>query len=425
MSAPSLELREHRLAEVRLGERTRARPGSLVLAPADVVAAARCAPPIDALAVDVVHPGESVRINRVLDVLEPRCKLNDSQDTFPGTGTAETRCGTGVTVALTGVAVVATGSFLSTGGAFEQYDCLIDMAGPGAAHTPFGGTTNVVLSYTLRDGADQQEAEQVIREANARVARWLAGLVAHRPPDRTTVIQDPQLMAGAGNRLRVAYVCQLISEGAIHDTLLYGRTTAGMAPRVLAPREMFDGALVSADFHYACQRVPTWLYQRNPVVTALQARADDFELAGVIVGIRQESDGEKRAAAQHTIALARELGVVGLVTHPAVGGNAQLDALYVVQEAERAGIRTAMVVQEMAGPEGADPGLVDFVPEADLLISTGNREEHVRLPPVDRVLGGDTLLDGRPAGAAASLPLRLFCCSTSQVGALPQRAAAA
>lgn len=411
------------MTDLRLGDRTRVAPGSLVVARRDVAAAAACEPPIEALDIAVVRPGQRTRINRVLDVLEPRGKLEAGQATFPGIATAVTACGNGRTVAAAGVAVVATGTFSATGGAFEQYDCVIDMAGPGARHTPFGRTKNLVLGYTLQDAAAQADAERAIREANVRVARWLAGLLVDLPPDRTTNVSEGG--ADTSGRLRVVYVCQLISEGCIHDTLLHGRTTEGLEPQLLDPRELADGALVSADFHYACQRVPTMLYQRNPILSALQDRRGEVGLAGVVLTIRRESDVEKRAAAARVVDLAVELDADGLVTHPAVGGNAQLDALYVVQEAERRGIRTAMVVQEMAGRDGADPGLVDFVPEADLLVSTGNREEHLATPAMDVVLGGDTLLDGRPAGARTELPLRLFCCATSQVGALPQRAAAA
>ena len=112
-----------------------------------------------------------------------------------------------------------------------------------------------------------------------------------------------------------------------------------------------------------------------------------------------------------------ERKVDGVVTHPAVGGNAHIDALNIVQECEKAGIVTALILQEMAGDNGGDPGLVDSVPEADLMVSSGNRDQLVDLPEVIRTLGPDRLRDGIPTKGPLRLSLRRYLCSTSQVGA--------
>lgn len=367
----------------------------------------------------VAHPGEATRIVRVLDVLEPRARISGHGQTFPGIAGAEEESGDGVTGCLTGMALVACGSFDRDGQTFVQEDGIIDMSGIGGELSPFGATANLVVSYRPAQGVDAASASAAIREANVRIARQLATAVAAGTQTATRHRRPTSSERATGGALpRIAYVCALISEGFLHDTMLYGHTTEDLKPRWLEPAAMQDGALVSSDYHYACQRIPTYLYQNNPVVRGLSERdGTELEFVGTVITLRYGTDDEKRQAAQQIVDLCRERSVTGLVVHPAVGGNAQLDALYVVQEAERAGIAASMMVQEMAGPHGEDLGLVDFVPEADLLVSTGNRDASLTLPPIERVLGAPTLLDGRDASGELDVSMRMVCSSTTQVGA--------
>ncbi len=211
-------------------------------------------------------------------------------------------------------------------------------------------------------------------------------------------------------------MCSLISEGPLHDTMLYGQSTEGLQPRWITVPELVDGALVSSDFHFSCQRTPTVLYQRNPVVEAIRKRPE-LALDGVILTLRYGSHSEKRQAAARIVEMLVARKIEGVVTHPAVGGNAHIDALNIIKECEKAGVVTALMLQEMAGDDGSDPGLVDSVPEADLMISSGNRDQLVDLPEVEHTLGPDRLTDGTPTKGPLRLSLRPYLCSTTQVGA--------
>jgi glycine reductase len=75
----------------------------------------------------------------------------------------------------------------------------------------------------------------------------------------------------------------------------------------------------------------------------------------------------------------------------------------------------------MAGDHGTEFGFVTFVPEADAVVSTGNADELIELPPVERVIGGDTIIDignyeggdGTPTiGSIKTALRRVYCCST-------------
>jgi hypothetical protein len=67
-------------------------------------------------------------------------------------------------------------------------------------------------------------------------------------------------------------------------------------------------------------------------------------------------------------------------------------------------------------------GLTDHVPEADAVVSVGNAEEYVAEWRPERVLGGDRLLDGRPAGDCGPIPVRHYLGAACQMGDLDLRA---
>jgi hypothetical protein len=77
-----------------------------------------------------------------------------------------------------------------------------------------------------------------------------------------------------------------------------------------------------------------------------------------------------------------------------------------------------VILAEETDPESTRPILTDWVPEADSIVSTGNLEELVDEWKPERVLGGDTLLDGRAAGNAGSIPVRNYLGAANQMGQL-------
>ena len=54
---------------------------------------------------------------------------------------------------------------------------------------------------------------------------------------------------------------------------------------------------------------------------------------------------------------------------------------------ERAGIPCVGITDEFAGDDGGSQSLADSVPEAVSIVSTGNANERVRLPPMARAIG--------------------------------------
>jgi hypothetical protein len=101
---PGLTLNRVRERHLALSNVSSLEAHTLLLNPDELKEAAAVSSPVRGLHVSLVHPGESARINRVLDVLEPRSKIERPGAVFPGIATEESECGSGVTVALDGVA---------------------------------------------------------------------------------------------------------------------------------------------------------------------------------------------------------------------------------------------------------------------------------------------------------------------------------
>ncbi|HHY93861.1 MAG TPA: beta-aspartyl-peptidase, partial [Firmicutes bacterium] len=79
-----LEVRYFQVKEVVFSDRTRYVQGVLEVNRDDLVELALRDGVLQAVDIQVVHPGESARIIHVLDTVEPRCKVEGKGCAFPG-----------------------------------------------------------------------------------------------------------------------------------------------------------------------------------------------------------------------------------------------------------------------------------------------------------------------------------------------------
>jgi glycine reductase len=70
---------------------------------------------------------------------------------------------------------------------------------------------------------------------------------------------------------------------------------------------------------------------------------------------------------------------------------------------EQAGIRTVIVTDEYAGSDGASPGLADISPDADAVVTNGNGNERVILPPMKEIIGHIEAVEVITGGHSGSL----------------------
>jgi glycine reductase len=378
----TLELGNIAVRHVEFGPSTRVRDGRLIVDHDSLRRALVDAiPALETVAVDIVRPGEAARVVCVKDLVEPRLKIEGE------------RPGEGRTRALKGVAVATCGQIVG----FQEG--LIDMSGPGAAYSSFSELNLVVLDATVRPGTAPHEHEAALREAGLRAAAMLGAAAADAAPDNVEIF-DGATPSAAGLP-RVAYVYMLLSQGLLHDTYVLGRNASEGLPRIVEPAMPLDSGIVSGNCVSACDKNTTYHHQNNPVLLELlRCHGRDLDLAAVVLTNIPMRLGEKQQSARRAVELVAGRDVdVTLVTTEGFG-NPDADLMLITRGLRQEGIPAVALTDEFAGADGASESLADAVAEADALVSVGNANELIALPPMERVVGPLDLVP-RLAGAHA------------------------
>ena len=369
----------------------------------------------------LAHPGDNTRMVHVLDSFRPVCSIDGpGQGAFPGVLSDPTKIDRSDSVELANVLVTMVGQVPPVDSFLTQQEGILDMSGPGAALSPLASQPHIVLELSGDPSITSAETSDAFRKAATRVAEQVASYAL--VPDHSTVA-EPELSADK-NSSRLIHICEVSAFGEMFNTLVTGASVIGMLPLLISDSAMRAGAVVSADYHYAGQRNYTCFYQRNPVADAIESVGNEAMLAGTVllpVGGDNRQKGRGAAFAAH---IAATLSADGAIVTAVAGGNAHLDVMFAIRECEARGIRSVLSLVEMAGPSGNDPGMVDTVPEADLIVSTGNREALITLPAIAEVIGGPTLFDapseesgGAPSDGGLVVPLRAIVGVNNEMGA--------
>jgi glycine reductase len=409
-AGPPLTRLVHHVRAVEFGASTRFSGGVLTVDRAE--AEALCShPALAAVHLSWASPGESVRIVKVLDAVEPRSKGPGGGGIFPGFVGPASPVGRGETHVLRGAAVVAAG-YLP-----RAQEAVVDLSGPAAALSPLGATHNLVVEFVPAAGADWEAVDDALRRGLLRLAVRLADATLDSPPDATEVVPAPDGYAGAGLP-RIAAVTNLQTQGAFKDVFVRGRSFRGARPIHLVPGELDDGTVVSGQFGHPGLKNPTYMHQNHPVVEALRARhGRDLLLTGVVLCPEPLDQAGKERVSAEAAALCTALRLDGAVVTKEGAGNADADMALKMDALEDAGITAVGLFAEMAGADGTGPPVVVPPERATAMVSTGNYDECLSLPAVDRALGGErfALLDV-DAAAALEVPTAVVYCSLSPLG---------
>ena len=350
---------------------------------------------------DIARPGESVRIIPVKDVIEPRVKVEGKGGIFPGLISGVETVGEGRTHVLRGCAVVTAGQIVG----FQEG--LIDMSGPGARYSVFSKLLNVVLSIDVKPGLSRHEHEEALRLAGLRAAVYLGEAARGAKPAQLDRFEacPPFGPKGCGGDLPgVVYLYMLLSQGLLHDTYLYGQDLKNLLPTLIMPTEVMDGAIVSGNCVSACDKNTTYHHQNNPVIHELLKRDGiDLRFLGTVVANCNVTLQDKQRTAEYAAKLVQMLGADGAVITKEGFGNPDADAMMYCAELEGKGIRTVIITDEFAGVDGASQSLADTTSQADAVVSTGNANERISLPPMDKVIGDIRVIEKMAGGQSDSL----------------------
>jgi glycine reductase complex component B subunit alpha and beta len=315
--------------------------------------------------VEVVRPGDRVRISNVLDVVLPDVRARDRLHR------------------LGGVAVLSVCDWIGAGfSEAEEFPVsLVDMAGPGSDRSPWAATIDIVLTCVPAATASIVDVDAAIRRCTARLARELASATVGLEP---TSVEMFGRRTAAGEPLpAVSLILQVASEGPLVDTFWNGEPLGVFEPRIVSTAEVLGGSLVSGAYDWPGVRNVTAVYQDNRLIRELHARdGRDLSFAGIVLTPGYlDGAAQKRHAAEGAASLAADLGTDGAIITTFSSGNSHTDTMLTVQACERRGIRTVAIVVETNG------GLTDHVPEATSLVSTGNEDELVDAWQPERVIG--------------------------------------
>lgn len=354
---------------------------------------------INSISIDIARPGESIRIIPVKDVIEPRAKLEG--DAFPGVDGKIEEVGIGTTYVLQGCAVVTTGPIVG----FQEG--IIDMSGPLSEYTPFAHLNNIVLHIDKKQGVEPHEHEEVVRIAGIKAAHYIGKIGITYDEYESEIYNWESFMEKATKYPelpKVAYVYFCMSQGLLHDTYFYGSDSKKMLPSIISPLEVMDGAIVSGNCVSPGSKTTTYHHQNNAVIKeCFKRHGEEINFVGVVLNPLMTTLNDKYRNSSLTSKLVEMIGVDGVVVSQEGFGNPTTDIMMVCKKLQHKGIKTVIISNEDAGVDGMSEPLPDGTIEADAIVSTGNSNATIELPPMDKVLGDLKAIERVTGGFVGSI----------------------
>jgi glycine reductase len=350
--------------------------------------------------IEIAKPGEEVRIVPVKDVIEPRVKVAGPGSIFPGFIGSVEKVGSGITHALSGCAVVTTGKIVG----FQEG--IIDMTGVGAQYTPYSRLNNIVLDMEPRKDITPHEHERSVRLAGLKAASYLGKAGRDiKPHEIKTFETIPFTKTSSLEGLpRVVYIYMVVSQGLLHDTYIYGVNARQILPTFISPTEVMDGAIVSGNCVSPGSKTTTYIHQNNPIIEELyKVDGKELNFVGVIITNENPVLEEKIRSSHYMTKLVELLGADGAIISSEGFGNPTTDLMMNCRNLESIGVKTVLLSNEDAGKDGRSEPLPDGTPEADAIISAGNSNAVIKLPPMKKVIGRPEVLEIITGGFAGNM----------------------
>jgi len=387
-----LELLDFHIDDIQWGDRTSLAGGQLSLGLAEIQDQIKDLSRNINVAMELARPGESKRIVHVLDTMLPIDKLDDKVHTFPGIDLPARLVGTGQTQRLRNMLITIAGTFphLEAMTPIEKpREGVIDMAGVGAQYSHGSDYFHLILTLEGEPSISNLAFDQALRTIGVRIARYLAGA-----DKGATVPERRKLHLGPVHKKlpKVVLIYQIQSQIPLVRTFYYGEELSRTLPSFIHPNEFFDGAVVSGTYKSE-RKIPTSVHCENPFIEEMLCRhGSEFDFLGIILSRGyNDSFEQKKKMGLWSARLARTLGAEGAIAIMEGTGNTTVDFMQTVKACEEEGIKTVAVLHEDNGAKGYERPLVDHPPEADAMISRGNRSEKFQLAPLDRVIGGSEI----------------------------------
>ena len=396
-----LELGEIRIKDIQFSTVSKIEKGVLFINKDDITSLVLEDEKIQSLNLEIAKPGDSTRITPVKDVIEPRVKVSGNGGIFPGILQKVDTVGEGRTHALKDMGVVTCGKIVG----FQEG--IIDMSGVGADYSPFSKLNNLCLIIEPIEGLKQYDYEYSARMAGLKTAEFIGKLAETVTPDEVITYETKPLLQQAAeypDLPKIGYIYMLQTQGLLHDTYVYGVDAKKIIPTFLYPTEIMDGAIISGNCVSACDKNTTFHHLNNPIIKSLYAKhGKEINFMGVIITNENVFLADKMRSSDMTAKLAEHYGFDGVIISQEGFGNPDTDLIMNCKKIEMKNIKTVIVTDEYAGRDGSSQSLADADKLATAVVTGGNANETILLPPMDKIIGTVGFTDKIAGGFDGSL----------------------
>lgn len=332
------------------------------------------------LDIKLARPGENCRILGIHDVMQPRCKADAPETSYPGIWGKLAPVGEGRTVALKGVVV----SDIYYAKCNVKY--YLDMGGECARYTNFSRHFHVILDAEPAEGVSDLSYAEALKYASLTINVRLAKLGIGKTPDETKTYQLGPVGPGPDGKPlpRVAYH---VVHMASHDTwnfLMYGQSALNFLPIVVQPTEILDGAMIWRYWE------PNYFLQEEIYIKELMERhGKDIDFAGVVFSNNvMKIDGKDTMGMMAATLCKETLKADCVIVNKSGMGHCQLDQALAFNWEEKMGMRCVMNLSAVSNDRPGDM-LVIADPRIDAVINSG-RNYDLHHPRVERLIGEGT-----------------------------------
>ena len=383
-----LEICNYPIDDAIWSDRTALEGKTLHLNKEDVEALILKDPLVKSVELELVAPGESARVVNILDLFDARCKSGEEGCVYPGFAKENDLCGIGKTNVIRGFMIAEVGKVENLQAFTDIFLGVLDASGPGAEKSVY--KDNFILAMILE--IDTQDAETMAlahKRAALALSEHIAGTTLGQEEEYVETYDD-SVKQSAEALPAIGYIYYTESQNHLKETYFYGTHSHYFLPFVMHPNEVMDGAMICMMYEYSAgHRNHTYSMVNNPVVRLLYEKHDkELVFGGMIVCNAHLKHDLKKSVALLAAKMAKHnLKLDGVVITKEGGGHPVTDLMLCCEACEKLGLKTALITEEVLNPDGTGMSTVFYSELADLVISTGNHEEMVELPPVDRVVG--------------------------------------
>jgi sarcosine reductase len=383
-----LEIESIDIKDLKSDAKTRAANGVLYVNLKELEKLILKDPRIKSVELNLVRPGDNVRILNMVDVIQPRCKIEPAGTDFPGFIGKIKTTGSGRTRSLRGVAVLVSNPDTNR---IEMG--LLDMTGPLAKMSPYGKMSNISVAPHIAADVEERDFEDAVMIAGLKTAVYLARGADGHPVSETEVFDlDIPKLDPKSKLPRVACYYQIYSPQfdylSISDACFYGASVLHLTPTVIHPNEVLDGGVVG---WHALKAIDTYCVQNHGVIKELyRHHGKDLNFVGVVGAVaNMNPDDRERSASMAANLIKNVLGADAVIAMKILGGMPHIEPSIVADKCEKLGVKTAIFTTPLTSVGTLADTILFNAESLDLIIDVGNSFERVKINwQADKFLAG-------------------------------------